>query len=803
MNREVFYQVTSGNKTLPVYDVDAHQRIAAATTDLDGLSGKVEELSGKHETLSGKVDDTIEDLEALSAKHEELSGKFETLSGEFDDLTDTVDEIDRDLDALSAKYEAHAADDVIHVSQTDRNRWDEVTQMVYSSAFNEYQQQVADEFGNTSAWANETFQPVGEYVTSADFVEALTNYYTKQQTYSKEEIDELISNFAGFEICSLDPNTHEPDVEDPKSNIIYLAKDPDAQIKDPYEEWIYDEGWECIGEMSVPLENYYTKSEVNQKFVEVYGWASGAFQPAGDYVSGSEFDTFVDTVNETFDKVSDDLEQLDAEKLDVSAASAWDVDPYVGDDTFIKVQGHEISFIGNIPQIPGIVGLSGLSATFDSSNNQYKVAISGYNDAAFAKFHTSANVCDGTSAKIDGYNEDLNLNDNKVAVSSNKIYVQPGLYHVDMQATLAITATDNQYYETTVKALAAACADTKNIDASFLHSETVDLSYDIQVTDADTPLETSIEGFIGTIAINNLNIHEIIQMPAKINGAGGNYVAGDGIGITNSTISVKAGKGLWVPTSSNNLEVKLGNGLTFTNEGGINALTIDEKTEAVVATVEKLSEDLDSKVTVNMPFADVTTRHDGSTYFQQYNTGSACCIAQLFSVPINNKLYVSADGAKTATCISIMSNQSYNGKVIFGLFEYVYDAGGGNGDTNWVGDTGPVSWDGQGRHEFPLIHMVEGAELKAENVYYAVMCAPTDNIGNMWLAGTTTGYAPTFNTHPLMTFGFGNAKTKSGDGIDFTTTAGTLQNIDKSYNEAGHGNPRFFMQIRNKKIAGA
>ena len=193
MNKEVFYQVTSGEKTLPVYDVDAHKRIAAATTDLNGLSGEVIELSGKHDALDNKVDSTIDDLEALSAKHEaladdvdelsgkhedlatkvgaigenlnELSGKFETLSGDFNNLTDAVDEIDRDLDALSAKYEEHAADNVIHVSQNDRARWDEVTKMVYSSAFENYKQDVTQEFENTSAWANDTFQPAGNYVS--------------------------------------------------------------------------------------------------------------------------------------------------------------------------------------------------------------------------------------------------------------------------------------------------------------------------------------------------------------------------------------------------------------------------------------------------------------------------------------------------------------------------------------------------------------------------------------------------------------------------------------------------------------
>lgn len=802
MNKEVFYQVTSGEKTLPVYDVDAHKRIAAATTDLNGLSGEVIELSGKHEALDDKVDSTIQDLEALSAKHEELSGKFETLSGDFDDLADAVDEIDRDLDALSTKYEEHAADDVIHVSQSDRDRWDEVTQMVYSSAFNEYQQQVADEFGNTSAWANETFQPVGEYVTSADFVEALTNYYTKQQTYSKEEIDELISNFAGFEICSLDPNTHEPDVDEPKSNIIYLAKDPNAQIKDPYEEWIYDNGWECIGEMSVPLENYYTKTEVNQKFVEVYGWASGAFQPAGDYVSGSEFDTFVDTVNDTFDKISDDLEQLDAEKLDTSAASAWDVDPYVGDDTFIKVQGHEISFIGTIPQIPDISGESGVSAKYDTTANKYVVGLERYENAGFAKFETSGNVF-STSAAFDGYSENQNLNPSKIALSADTIYLQPGLYHIDTQITLHVTGGENIYYETKIKSLGGNCEDLKAVDASYEHFESVDLSYDMCVTDADTPLITTIEGFQpgGAASISNINIHEILQMPSQVNGGAGSYEAGAGINIASNLLSVNYGDGLWIHPTSKKLEVKLGNGLKFSNEGGVDAsLTIDEKTEAVVETVEKLAEDLDTKVTTNMSMSEIT-----NVWHSEYWTGvgagdgQAMMLAQLFAVPINHKLYASAADAQYISNIGIYTHQSFGGKVIFSIYEFKFDGHGGGGDTDWIADTGPVSWDSVGRQEFPLLHVKEGAELKAENMYYASMTIMGADKENLWLAGTLTGYSQTFNSSPKITFNVDNIPV-TGD-LSFNSSAGTTSGVSRgTYSENAYRNPRFFMQIRNKKV---
>lgn len=625
MNKEVFYQVTSGEKTLPVYDVDAHRRIATASANLDGLLGKVEELSGKHEE--------------------------------------------------------HAADDVIHVSQNDRDRWDEVTQMVYSSAFENYQQDVAQEFENTSAWANETFQPVGEYATTAQVA----------------ALEEDVAN-----------------------------------------------------------------------------------------------------INEDLDEIADIL----ADKVDVSAASAWDIDPYVGDDTFIKVQGHEISFIGTIPTIPGISGESGVSARYDTNAKKYVVGLERYENAGFAKFETSSNAFT-TSAAFDGYSENQNLNPSKIKLSADTIYLQPGLYHIDTQITLQVTGGENQYYETKVKSLGGNCEDLKAVDASYEHIESVDLSYDMCVTNADTPLITTIEGFQpgGTAAISNINIHEILQMPSRINGGAGSYEAGAGIRITNDLLSVNYGDGLWIHPTSNKLEIKLGNGLKFSNDGDVEAsLVIDDTTQAVVETVKQLEEDLDTKVTTNMSMSEIA-----NVWHREYWTGvaagdgQAMMLAQLFAVPIKHKLYASAADAKYISNVGIYTHQSFGGKVIFSIYEFKFDGHGGGGDTSWIADTGPVSWDSVGRHEFPLLHVREGAELKAENMYYASMTIMGADKDNLWLAGTTTGYNQAFNSSPKITFNVDNIPV-TGD-LSFSSSAGTTSGVSRgTYSENAYRNPRFFMQIRNKKV---
>lgn len=88
------------------------------------------------------------------------------------------------------------------------------------------------------------------YITKA--VSDLTNYYTKNQTYTKAEIDALIANFAWFKVVAQLPTT------DIKTTLIYLLW-PSAN--NTYEEYVYiDNQWVKIGETSMDLTNYFHKT---------------------------------------------------------------------------------------------------------------------------------------------------------------------------------------------------------------------------------------------------------------------------------------------------------------------------------------------------------------------------------------------------------------------------------------------------------------------------------------------------------------------------------------------------------------
>ena len=99
------------------------------------------------------------------------------------------------------------------------------------------------------------------YITNA--VNDLTNYYTKTQTYTKAEVDQMISDFGWFEVVETLPT------ENIKTNVIYL-KGPIGTWGDKYEEWIYSNNqWVLIGESTVDLSNYFnTFTDTSDRITE-------------------------------------------------------------------------------------------------------------------------------------------------------------------------------------------------------------------------------------------------------------------------------------------------------------------------------------------------------------------------------------------------------------------------------------------------------------------------------------------------------------------------------------------------------
>lgn len=96
----------------------------------------------------------------------------------------------------------------------------------------------------------------------------LTNYYTKTNTYTKTEVDQLIGAIStlNIEIVQTLPATGS-------TSTIYLVPKT-ASTNDNYDEYIYvSNSWEHIGSTEVDLTNYYTKTETDNKYAlkSLYG----------------------------------------------------------------------------------------------------------------------------------------------------------------------------------------------------------------------------------------------------------------------------------------------------------------------------------------------------------------------------------------------------------------------------------------------------------------------------------------------------------------------------------------------------
>jgi len=489
---------------------------------------------------------------------------------------------------------------------------------------------------------------------------------------------------------------------------------------------------------------------------------------SGELESTSSF------LSDAIDVVSSEFENV----VYTSATDNWDVTPYSAGKN-INITNHTISVSGlhnttltstddsvgitattdssgniqydlGVNTIPGISGINGVSAYYDENTDQYIVDLE-KNDLGFAKFSTSANVFT-TSAVANGYNEDLNVNPTKITFDNDQILLKTGFYHIDVQTNFNITSADNNYYDVLIKSIPNAASITQMIDGSYAHTETVDLSFDVRITEDDTPIEISVENYKEneTFAITNLNIHEIVSMPSQIKGGDGDYQAGDGITITNDTIAAKLGNGLEF-NESNAIQVKLGSGLKFDESQGVQSIAIDNDVEDVVETVNKLQEDLDTKITDNFPPAMITLADlqvANNTQYAPSNGG--LLIGYLFTCPITHNIYSNTNN-DYQTKIGIYTKQwsGDNKKVILGIYEY--DPDYINPDTQQVGttralcDTGIIDLQ-QGYAEYEIKNLgndYETHKMTPGKFYYATIYLS-------YLAGDTNGItlfgAPGYNT---------------------------------------------------------
>lgn len=132
-----------------------------------------------------------------------------------------------------------------------------------------YLSEIPSEY-KTKSENDQLYQSKGDYALKSEIpdvsgfitktVDDLVNYYKKNETYTKQEVNSLIGQISTISILVVDqlPITGE-------SNVIYLVPSENPKVKNEKDEFIWTNNkWEQIGSTAIDLSNYYTKDEINQ-----------------------------------------------------------------------------------------------------------------------------------------------------------------------------------------------------------------------------------------------------------------------------------------------------------------------------------------------------------------------------------------------------------------------------------------------------------------------------------------------------------------------------------------------------------
>lgn len=429
-----------------------------------------------------------------------------------------------------------------------------------------------------------------------------------------------------------------------------------------------------------------------------------------------------------------------------------------------EVPNVEITSEDNSVQVTETTDVQTNTKTFDLSVN--------IDDALeYGQFRATNVTAQAQLTKIKG---NLNLNNYTIGLKKGNSYhfTVRGSYVANSAVNTSTTISYIEYSSFTNIPV--------NVDNTITDSQFFEISYDIYNLSRDTNYNVSFASISsGKVSELFVEVHNLNGVSVNGSGGGTTYTAGDAIDLTNDTISVKYGKGLTV-NASNELEVKAGNGLTFDED--TLEIEINSEVTDVVETVEKLSDDLDKKITTTYPFAQITSMGDFATYGVSNTTRM---IGQLFAVPIASEI------RKDETVLCVNALQNFSGNVSFGIFEYDFEGNGGTGSTYWIADTGTVSVRA-GENEFALKYVLNDAhELQSSKLYYAVIAVAANAPATGLLLGSSSAYAQNVNANPKYTLIVSNMDNY----IDWSV--GTLQGAwFQGYNEQ-YDIPRLFMMLRN------
>ena len=200
--------------------------------------------------LASKLDEStyVEEKSTFATKNE-LATKVDTI-----DIIDMLTKTEASsLYQLKGDYLTEIPEEYITEKELNVKGYATTTQLANKLDISTY---TADK--TTFALKSE-MPDVSNFITNT--VDNLVNYYKKNETYTKSEIDGKISAITtiNFEVVLELPISGE-------SNKIYLVPNTEQDEQNIKDEYIWvEEKWEIIGSTKVDLSNYYNKGEVDSK----------------------------------------------------------------------------------------------------------------------------------------------------------------------------------------------------------------------------------------------------------------------------------------------------------------------------------------------------------------------------------------------------------------------------------------------------------------------------------------------------------------------------------------------------------
>lgn len=150
-------------------------------------------------------------------------------------------------------------------------------------------------------------------------VDDLVNYYKKNETYSKSEVNQMISllNKLDAKIVTSLPS------ENISTSTIYLIKN----TGDAYNQWMYINGqWSEIGSTSISIANFYNKDEIDFMMLDKVDAVPGKVLSTNDFTN--EYKAKVDGIA----NYGDQIEELRTTKVDSEIGKGLSSNDYTDED---------------------------------------------------------------------------------------------------------------------------------------------------------------------------------------------------------------------------------------------------------------------------------------------------------------------------------------------------------------------------------------------------------------------------------------------------------------------------------------